>query len=154
MYNQKENRSVDWDKVFIILRISLLWEPIYQPTTSHDGSSRIKAFVNECLYSVLKIRKKSESTIRGRSVSYLQPSEWRLLPASLFSKHSARSPMQAMRQTGPKWLACVKDDNNKTFVRVRGGCKTTIGDNIFKNILFFLERDRYEERSKSHFKHL
>lgn len=44
-------------KFSLFLRISLLWEPIYQPTTSHDGSSRIKAFVNECLYSVLKIPK-------------------------------------------------------------------------------------------------
>ena len=52
-------------------------------------------------------------------------------------------------------VACLcQGRQQQDLCPLRGGCKTTIGDNIFKNILFFLERDRYEERSKSHFKHL
>lgn len=154
MYNQKENRSVDWDKVFIISTYKLALRAnlsTYHVTWWFFPNQSVRQWVFvQRIENTQKIWKHYSRTI------CVLPAAFRVeIAAGLLVFKTQRAISNASHASDWTQVACLcQGRQQQDLCPLRGGCKTTIGDKIFKNILFFLERDRYEERSKSHFKHL
>lgn len=141
------------------------WIFNYLPTTSHNDSSCTTVLICICKWLfVLRIENTQKNlcniTLRGWFFPYLQSSVWRILPALVFSKHSARPPAQAMRQDWSQ-VACLCQERQQqglcalktgnTFVRCSVGVLHREPTKFRKIPSSCFERDRDVELLKSHF---